>query len=100
MNTIATTLAAVVLALPLAVSSLGGAAAQQDVDCLSGRQIQQAINDGEILGLAQAMTAAGVDGKPLSEPEVCRSDGRVQYRVNIMNSYGEAERIVLNAQGN
>jgi hypothetical protein len=96
---IATTLAAVVIALPLAFASLGAAAAQDD-ECISGRQIQQAINDGQILELAEAMDAEGINGKPLSEPDVCRVNGRLQYRVNIMNSYGEAERIVLNAQAN
>ena len=100
MNTIVTTLAALALALPLAVASFEAPAAQEEGDCIRGRQIQQAINDGEILELADAMAAAGIDAKPLSEPEVCRNDGRAQYRVNIMNSYGDAERIVLNAQGN
>lgn len=100
MNTIATTLAAVLLALPLALTSLGAPVAQEDGDCISGRQIQEAINEGEIVDLADAMAAEGIDGKPLSQPDVCRTSGRLQYRVNIMNSYGEAERIVLNAQAN
>jgi hypothetical protein len=46
------------------------------------------------------MENAGVSGKPLSEPEVCNIGGERQYRVNIMNENGEAERIVLNAQAN
>jgi hypothetical protein len=99
MNTIATTISAIALALPLAFASFGAPAAQEEGECISGRQIQQAINDGEILELADALAAAGIDAKPLSEPEVCRTDGQRMYRVNIMNSYGEAERIVLNAQG-
>ena len=87
-----------ILALTSSVASFGAASAQ-DGECLRGRQIQQAIDSGEIMELADAMDAAGINEKPLSQPEVCRIGGRAQYRVNIMNSYGEAERIVLNAQG-
>lgn len=100
MNRIATTIAAALLALPIALTSFGAPAAQEEGECISGRQIQQAINDGEIVDLADAMQAEGVEGKPLSQPDVCRSSGQLQYRINIMNSSGEAERIVLNAQGN
>lgn len=96
---ITSVIAAVLMTLPLAS---GVAAAQEEdaTDCIRGRQIQQAISNGEIMELAEAMRDAGVDGKPLSEPEVCRIDGQAQYRVNIMNASGEAERIVLNAQAN
>jgi len=97
---IATTFTAITMALSLGLASFGAAAAQEAGACLQGRQIQQAIDAGEILELADALNAAGVDEKPLSQPEVCDINGRLQYRVNIMNSYGEAERIVLNAQGN
>jgi hypothetical protein len=100
MITIAKTVAAVALALPLALASFGAPAAQEEGDCITGRQIQQAINDGDIVDLADAMQAEGVRAKPLSQPDVCRVGGQLKYRVNIMNSYGEAERIVLNAQGN
>ena len=100
MITIAKPVAAIALALPIALASFGAPAAQEEGDCISGRQIQQAINDGDIIDLADAMQAEGVKAKPLSQPDVCRIGGRLQYRLNIMNSYGEAERIVLNAQGN
>jgi hypothetical protein len=100
MNSLLSTIAAVMIALPLVVAAPVGLAAQEDGDCLSGRQIQEAISDGAILDLFQAMENAGVSGKPLSEPEVCNIGGERQYRVNIMNENGEAERIVLNAQAN
>jgi hypothetical protein len=95
---IATTLIALCLALP--VASSGAVAAQEEGDCIQGRQIQEAISDGLIMELAQALQLAGIDGKPLSEPEVCRFGGEMQYRVNIMNANGEAERVVLNAEAN
>jgi hypothetical protein len=93
---VASILCAFCLALPL-VSS-GAVAAQEEGECIQGRQIQEAISDGLIMELAEALQIAGIDGKPLSEPEVCRFDGEIQYRVNIMNPNGEAERVVLNAQ--
>lgn len=98
--TLITLFAAVCLTLPVDLAATGAVAAQEEGECISGRQIQEAIGDGEIMELATALDAAGVNAKPLSEPEVCQFDGQRQYRVNIMNASGEAERIVLNAQAN
>jgi hypothetical protein len=98
--TIATTLAAVCLALPLALVPLTVSAAQEEGECIGGPQIQRLISGGEIMDLAEALGQAGIDGKPLSEPKLCKLDGQLVYRLNIINAQGEAERVVLNAQLN
>jgi hypothetical protein len=97
---IATTLNALCLSLPLMLAPLTASAAQEEGDCVGGRQIQQMIRGGEIMDLAEALGQAGIDGKPLSEPELCNIDGQLVYHLNIINARGEAERVVLNAQLN
>jgi uncharacterized membrane protein YkoI len=93
---ITTVLAAILLTLPLGPAS----AAQEEWDCVGGRQIQLLIGEGQIMDLAEALAEAGVDGKPLSEPELCNEGGQLVYHLNIINRQGEAERVVLNAQLN
>lgn len=97
---IATSIAALCLAFPASLSPLSATAAQEEGECVGGRQIQQLIGEGEIMDLAQALRRGGIDGKPLSEPEVCNEGGRLFYHLNIINGQGDAERIVLNAQLN
>jgi hypothetical protein len=91
--------AAISLALPLAFASFGPATAQDGGDCLSGRQIQQGIDAGEIVPLDEAMSAAGVDDRPIGRANVCKRDGNLEYHVNIMDDYGESDTKILNAQG-
>jgi|SRR5687767_7233552 hypothetical protein len=98
--TIATTLTAVCLALQLILMPFSASAAQEEGECVGGRQIQQMISGGEIMDLAEALGQAGIDAKPLSEPELCNIDGQLVYHLNIINARGEAERVVLNAQLN
>jgi uncharacterized membrane protein YkoI len=97
---ITTTLAALCLTLPLVLAPLTASAAQEEGECVGGREIQQLISGGEIMDLAEALAEAGVDGKPLSQPELCNQGGRLVYHLNIINGQGNAERIVLNAQLN
>lgn len=95
---IATTLA--VLSLVLAMAPVSASAAQEEGECVGGRQIQDLIGGGEIMDLAEALARSGIDGKPLSEPELCNEGGQLVYHLNIINGQGDAERIVLNAQLN
>jgi uncharacterized membrane protein YkoI len=96
----ATILAAMLLTLPLAMGPVSASAAQEEGECVGGRQIQRLIGDGQIMDLAEALASAGVEGKPLSEPELCNEGGQLVYHLNIINGQGEAERVVLNAQLN
>jgi hypothetical protein len=97
---LATILAAVLLTVPLALGPVSASAAQEEGECIGGRQLQRLIGEGQILDLAEALARAGVDGKPLSEPELCMQGGQLVYHLNIINGHGEAERVVLNAQLN
>ena len=92
--------AAILLTLPLALGPVSASAAQEEGDCVGGRQIQRLIGEGQIMDLAEALAQAGVEGKPLSEPELCNEGGQLVYHLNIINGQGDAERVVLNAQLN
>ena len=84
-----------VVALSLAVGAAAPAAAQE---CLGRREIQQRIDSGALQQLSAAMAAAGVDGKIISSgAEVCMIDGRLQWRVNVMDAYGGSRPVTLPA---
>ena len=92
-------LAATAVVLALAFGFLGPAAAAADGDCLGKRQIQQQIDSGQLRPLSDAMAAANVDGKIISSgAEVCQIDGQWQWRVNVMDSYGESKPVTLPAE--
>jgi hypothetical protein len=101
MNTmIVTTIAAVVLALPLSFTDVGNAVAQGADGCVSARQAQQAVEAGEILELPDAARRAGVDQKYIdNQAQLCDVDGSPHWIVNMMNESGDSTRVVLNAQG-
>jgi len=76
-----------------------GPASAQDGRCLDRREIQEKIDSGELIQLSQAMDQAGVDGKIISSAaQVCQVDGQWQWRVNVMDSYGESRPVTLPAQ--
>jgi len=89
-------LAATTVAL-LAGFALPGAASAQEGACLSKQDIQDRLASGMIAPLADAMSRAGVKGRPLSV-QVCDVDGSDHYIVNMMDSYGESESVTLNAE--
>lgn len=91
-------LAAAVMALPLAFAMHGPAVAQVN-ECLTGRQIQQALDAGQIVQLNEAMRAAGIVDEPIGRASVCRQDGELKYRLNFMNRAGESETRDLPAEG-
>lgn len=100
-TTVTTFLAAISLALPLALTASGTPAAQEDGNCVSARQAQQAVEAGEILGLAAAARGEGIDRKFIGdEARLCDIDGAPHWVVNVMSESGESQRIVLNAQAN
>lgn len=85
-------------ALSLVLGAAVPAAAQENGDCLSPHEIQEAIASGTIVTVDEAMAASGIDQPPLSS-KVCRSNGSLNYHVNIMDAYGEAKPKVLDAEG-
>jgi hypothetical protein len=88
-------LATTIVALLAGFSSTGAVA--QDRACLSKQDIQERLADGLIAPLADAMSRAGVKGRPLSV-QVCDVDGSDHYIVNMMDSEGESESVTLNAE--
>jgi hypothetical protein len=96
---IATTIAAVVLALPLGLAPVS-ASAQDENDCVSALEAQQAVEAGEILELPDAAARAGVNQKYIdNQARLCEVDGSPHWIVNVMNELGNSQRIVLNALG-
>ena len=89
-------LAATFVAL-LAGVALPGAAVAQEGACRSKQDIQNRLSQGLIAPLADAMSRAGVKGRPLSV-QVCDVDGSDHYIVNMMDSDGESESVTLNAE--
>ena len=95
MKTTANILAVTTVALLASFGSLGAVA--QDRDCRSKQDIQERLADGLIAPLADAMSRAGVKGRPLSV-QVCDVGGSDHYIVNMMDSDGESESVTLNAE--
>ena len=93
-------LSAALLSLSLALVPAGVAPAQEEGDCLSAREAQQAVESNEIIGLAAALRREGKDNlKPIgNEARLCNVDGTPHWVISVMNDYGDSERIVLNAQ--
>jgi hypothetical protein len=92
------TLIAVWLALPLALTPVGAASAQED-DCVSARQAQPLVEQGLVLSVDEAMRREGVETTP-SSVRLCDADGSPYWLVNVMDAQADAKRIVLNAQTN
>lgn len=96
---ISTIVAAFILALPVALASSGAPGAQENGDCVSARQAQQAVEAGEIMELPDAARRAGVEQKYIGDARLCDVGGSQHWVVNVMSEDGESERIVLNAEG-
>jgi hypothetical protein len=99
-SVVATTLTALLLSLPIALASSSAPAAQEDGNCVSSRQAQEAVEAGEILDLSAAAQREGIDRKFIGdEARLCDVEGSPHWVVNVMSESGDSERIVLNAQG-
>ncbi|MDB5540122.1 MAG: hypothetical protein JWQ89_1849 [Devosia sp.] len=98
MRQIVTLVAAGGLALALGLGVAAPVWAQEG-QCLSKREIQQRIDDGQLIQLSEALAASGVDGKIISsQVRVCLVGGRLEWQVNVMDSNGESKPVSLPAQ--
>lgn len=96
MKKFVTLVAAGALALGLGSGFAAPAWAQE---CLSKREIQQKIDNGELIQLSQALEDSGVDGKIISsQARVCMVGGQWEWQVNVMDEYGESKPVSLPAQ--
>jgi hypothetical protein len=92
------------LLAPLAVATTMGISATAPAEaqdaCMSNRELQTAIESGEVAPVAAVLEQAGVgrDTQVLSV-EVCQDNGGWAYFVGVLDAYGEAQTLVLPAGG-
>ena len=94
------TIAAVALFALTAVSPAlaQGRSTRDQLECLSDRQIQSAIEQGRILSWPKIKRLAGISAyQEVSDVQVCMIDGVPYYMLNVISPEGEATRIALNA---
>ena len=90
--------AAAALSLGAAPSSYA-AVLGKNAECLTDQQIQAAIQSGQIKSWPTIKKLAKIssDFQEVSDVRVCRINGDLYYTVNLVSSYGEAKKIVVNA---
>lgn len=72
--------------------------ARGELDCLTDRQIQTAIDSGQILTWPKIKRLAGISAyEEVSDVQVCLIDGVPYYILNVVSPEGEAAKIALNA---
>ena len=91
-----------ILAALLAATAPAFAAAApafaQERECLSDRQIYAGVEQGELASLEDVLRANGIDrSSEILSVRVCDDDGGYAYFVGVLNSYGEAQTLVLPA---
>ena len=72
--------------------------ARDNMECLSDRQIQAAIEDGQIQSWPKIKRLAGISAyEEVSDVTVCMIEGVPYYILNVISPEGEAAKIALNA---
>jgi uncharacterized membrane protein YkoI len=92
--------AAAVFALAAAMPASAQVRAMRggDLDCLTDRQIQAAIESGQILSWPKIKKLAGISAyEEVSDVEVCMIEDVPYYILNVVSPGGEAAKIALNA---
>ncbi len=90
-------LAALMTATAPAFAAVGPALAQER-ECLSDRQIYSGVEQGQLASLDEVLRANGVDrSSEILSVRVCDDGGGYAYYVGVLNSYGEAQTLVLPA---
>ena len=70
----------------------------QERECLSDRQIYAGVEQGQIASLEDVLRANGIDrSSEVLSVQVCDDGGGYAYYVGVLNSYGEAQTLVLPA---
>jgi uncharacterized membrane protein YkoI len=85
--------------LSLSATSSYAAVLGKNAACLTDQQIQAAIQSGQIKSwpTIKKMAHISSDYQEVSDVRVCRIDGVLYYTVNLVSSYGDAKKIVVNA---
>lgn len=98
-RTILITMAAAATLSLAAATSSSAAVLGKNAECLSEQQIQAAIQSGQIKSwpTIKKMAQISSDYQEVSDVRVCRINGDLYYTVNLVSSYGDAKKIVVNA---
>ena len=90
--------AAAVFSLAAAMPAAAQGRAREELDCLTDRQIQVAIEQGQILSWPKIKRMAGISAyEEVSDVQVCMIEGVPYYILNVISPEGEAAKIALNA---
>jgi hypothetical protein len=90
-------LAALVAATAPAFAAVAPAFAQER-ECLSDRQIYAGVEQGQLASLEEVLSENGIDRtSEILSVQVCEDGGSYAYYVAVLNSYGEAQTLVLPA---
>ena len=72
----------------------------EEQDCLSNRALQSAIASGEIPPVSDVLDQEGVNPDDVLSVKVCAGrGGALNYFVGVLDPYGEANTLVLPAEG-
>jgi hypothetical protein len=98
-RTIITTMAAAaIISLAAAMPAFAQGTARDMLDCLSDRQIQAAIESGQIMSWPKIKKMAGISAyEEVSDVQVCMIGEVPFYILNVISPEGEATKIALNA---
>ena len=90
--------AAAAFSLSAVMPALAQSGARQQLECLTDRQIQTAIEQGQILSWPKIKKLAGISTyEEVSDLKVCMIEGVPYYILNVISPGGEAAKIALNA---
>ena len=93
-----TILITVAAAAMVSLAAVMPAFAQGNSECLSDRQIQGAIESGQIQSWPKIKNLAGISAyQEVSDVQVCMIGGVPFYILNVVSPEGEATKIALNA---
>ena len=90
--------AAAMVSLAAVMPAFAQGGARGNMDCLSDRDIQTAIESGQILSWPRVKRLAGISAyEEVSDVQVCMIEGVPYYILNVVSPGGEAAKIALNA---
>jgi hypothetical protein len=85
------------------IATVSPAAAQfeqfEEGECMSNRALQSAIASGEIPPVSQVLQEQGVNPDSVLSVKACDGGGALSYFVGVMDPNGEANTLVLPADG-
>lgn len=81
----------------LAAVCVAAPAFGQQGECLSNRQLYQAIESGSVPNVSDVAASAGLDTRDISAAELCADNGSWVYRLRLGKRTGVGRTLVLPA---